>query len=221
MTVDGIGQVCSVSGVVYNDVNKNNGYDSGEPGVKLTMYAKLILGGTVSQTVTVDPNSGVYSFPYVPTGTYSLIVDIGNGTGITPVGPGGWVATETPTMTRSITISAADFAGQNFGFFGGNTSFALVKTVNRTTAKPGDTLIYTLTFTNSGTTSISGIKISDATPTYTVFTSAACGAQPTGITGCAVSAQPAANAYGALEWTLTGTLLPGASGNVSFNVIVN
>jgi hypothetical protein len=44
---------------------------------------------------------------------------------------------------------------------------------------------------------------------------------PSNLTACAVSAQPAVGAAGAIEWALTGSLAPGASGTVRFSVTVN
>ena len=42
----------------------------------------------------------------------------------------------------------------------------------------------------------------------------------TGLTGCAVTQQPAVNAAGSVRWTLSGTLAPGASGTVTYQVRV-
>ena len=44
------------------------------------------------------------------------------------------------------------------------TSFDLVKTVDKTTAKPGDTLTYTLTFKNTGEKALTGVVIRDVLP---------------------------------------------------------
>ena len=44
------------------------------------------------------------------------------------------------------------------------TSFDLVKTVDKTTAKPGDTLTYTLTFKNTGEKALAGVVIRDVLP---------------------------------------------------------
>ena len=44
------------------------------------------------------------------------------------------------------------------------TSYDLVKTVDKTTAKPGDTLTYTLTFKNTGEKALTGVVIRDVLP---------------------------------------------------------
>jgi uncharacterized repeat protein (TIGR01451 family) len=89
------------------------------------------------------------------------------------------------------------------------------------TARPGDVLEYTVTYTNSGAGSLSAIVVTDATPAFTTFQSAACGAPlPGNITSCNVTSQPAVNASGSVVWTLGGTLLPGGSGTVLYTVRV-
>ena len=94
----------------------------------------------------------------------------------------------------------------------------LEKAVDKTTALPGANLTYTLTFTNDSSGAISNIVINDATPAYTVFVSAACGAPlPLSLTGCSVTA-PAAGQTGNIQWTFTGTLNPSQTGTVTFVV---
>jgi uncharacterized repeat protein (TIGR01451 family) len=96
----------------------------------------------------------------------------------------------------------------------------LVKSVSVATAKPGDVLTYTITYRNLGAQPLSAILIRDATPAYTVFVGASCGALGGGLGGCGVTTQPAAGATGNVTWNLAGSLLPGASGTVTFQVRV-
>ncbi len=86
------------------------------------------------------------------------------------------------------------------------------------TALPNDILEYTITYTNTSAGTVSAIVITDATPAFTLYQSAACGALPGNVTGCSVTTQPAANGTGSVVWTLTGTLLSGGSGSVSYQV---
>jgi hypothetical protein len=44
---------------------------------------------------------------------------------------------------------------------------------------------------------------------------------PGNLTGCSVTSQPAVNGSGSIVWTLTGTLLSGGSGAVSYQVRVS
>ena len=62
------------------------------------------------------------------------------------------------------------------------------------------------------------IVITDATPAFTLYQSAACDALPGNVTGCSVTTQPAVNGTGSVVWTLTGTLLSGGSGSVTYQV---
>jgi len=96
----------------------------------------------------------------------------------------------------------------------------IVKQVDRASARPGDVLTYTITYHNTGPEPLTSIQILDATPSWTVFSSAACGSLGTGLTGCGLAAAPSPGAAGAVRWQLAGALAPGASGTVSFQVVV-
>lgn len=100
------------------------------------------------------------------------------------------------------------------------TGLRLTKTVDLGVAKTGDTLVYTITYLNQGTTPLSGLKVHDMTPAYTVMSAATCGTSPSPLV-CSVAAKPAAGARGAVQWTFTGDLPSGASGTVTFSVVVD
>jgi uncharacterized repeat protein (TIGR01451 family) len=86
-------------------------------------------------------------------------------------------------------------------------------------ASPGDVLQYTLVAQNQGSAPLTTLVINDTTAAFTTFVSAACpGALPAGISACSVAAQPAAGTPGALRWTFTGSLAPGAQLTVSYRV---
>ena len=88
-------------------------------------------------------------------------------------------------------------------------------------AKTGDVLVYTIRFSNQSKDVLANVRLNDITPAYTVFASAACGSPlPNGITQCRLTQQPAAGAFGNVEWTLDGQLQPGASGLVTYSVTV-
>jgi uncharacterized repeat protein (TIGR01451 family) len=98
-------------------------------------------------------------------------------------------------------------------------SLLLVKAQDTATPLPGGRITYTLTYTNTGSAPLTGLRISDATPGFTRFASAACVAPlAAGLLACTVSTSPAVGATGAVEWLLTGSLLPSASGQVTFSV---
>ncbi len=81
-------------------------------------------------------------------------------------------------------------------------------------------MIYTITYTNHSNGPLTTIKIYDSTPAYTVFNAAACGSLAVGLSACTTTASPAPGAIGNIEWTLAGSLLPGATGTVTFQVTI-
>ncbi|PHR64112.1 CshA/CshB family fibrillar adhesin-related protein [Alcanivorax sp.] len=94
-------------------------------------------------------------------------------------------------------------------------------------ASPGDVLRYRLIFRNQGSSALTDVVISDSTPAFTSLNGAvSCPVLPlpTDLTGCAITTPDGANAggyQGALEWTFTGELQPGAEGVVSYDVKVD
>lgn len=97
----------------------------------------------------------------------------------------------------------------------------LTKTVDRTTALPGETLTYTITYTNTSSASLANIVIADTVPAFTVYVGGSAGCP--GLiarTTCSVLSEPPANAIGALRWGINGNLGPSASGTVQFQVRV-
>jgi uncharacterized repeat protein (TIGR01451 family) len=127
---------------------------------------------------------------------------------------------QTITRTDTTTVGSAGGAGLTLAKSVRNVTQGTPAGTSNT-ARPGDVLEYTLTYTNSGAGSLSAIVVTDATPAFTTFQSAACGAPlPGNITSCTVTSQPAVNASGSVVWTLGGTLLPGGSGTVLYTVRV-
>jgi mucin-19 len=113
----------------------------------------------------------------------------------------------------------------------GGAGLSLTKTVRNVTtsgsagtanaAKPGETLEYTVAYSNTSADPLATIMIHDATPAFTAFVSANCGAPlPANVTACNVTTQPAGGASGGISWTLTGTLAPTQTGTVLFRVIL-
>jgi uncharacterized repeat protein (TIGR01451 family) len=97
--------------------------------------------------------------------------------------------------------------------------FKLTKAVDKSNATPGSTILYTITFQNSGTTTLSQLKIEDTTPAFTTYADSSCGTLPSGL-ACAIAVKPEVGANGKVEWGITGTLAPGASGTVTVSVKV-
>ncbi|MEK7747513.1 MAG: right-handed parallel beta-helix repeat-containing protein [Nitrospirota bacterium] len=88
-------------------------------------------------------------------------------------------------------------------------AFRLVKSGSVTTAKPGENIIYTLTYINMGAETLSSIVIHDRLSEYLTFVSAT-PPQDDGFP----------DAASVLQWTISGTLVGGASGSLSYTVTV-
>jgi hypothetical protein len=84
----------------------------------------------------------------------------------------------------------------------------------------GTAALYAHRFTAGSAGSVALSSTQDATPSFTVFTAAACGTLGSGLSGCGVTTQPAVGAAGPVKWTLNGGLAPGATGTVSYQVRV-
>lgn len=97
---------------------------------------------------------------------------------------------------------------------------AVSKVASRATAASGDTITYTLVFTNNGISPVSALAINDATPDYTTYQSSRTLALPAGVAASGATA-PAVGAAGALAWTFSGQLAAAASGSVQYTVKVN
>ena len=98
--------------------------------------------------------------------------------------------------------------------------FKLTKAVDKTDAAPGSVITYTITYQNSGTTILTGLKVADATPGFTVYAAGTCGTLGAGLTSCTFGTHPVVGATGALEWQFAGSLQPGATGTVTFKAQV-
>jgi len=99
-------------------------------------------------------------------------------------------------------------------------SFALTKTADKANAVPGSTITYEVAFENTGTTTLSGLTVTDNTPAFTIFAGAECGTLPADLASCAIAAQPKVGENGPVEWRFTGSLQPGAKGTVRLKVVV-
>ncbi len=99
------------------------------------------------------------------------------------------------------------------------TGLTLVKSVDKATALPGETISYTVTYANNSSDTLNNIVIYDETPAFTTFVSAGNGTLPANLSGVVTTA-PGVGSAGPIRWTFTGTLAPGHSGTVTFTVTV-
>ncbi|MBS4029055.1 MAG: T9SS type A sorting domain-containing protein [Ignavibacteriales bacterium] len=95
----------SISGFVFNDINSNGTFDSGENGIA---NWKLRISGTANETTMTD-NGGNFTFPNLRIGNYT----------VTQILPSGWIQKfPASNGTYAVTISAGTIStGKNFGNF--------------------------------------------------------------------------------------------------------
>ncbi|MDB6060176.1 MAG: hypothetical protein JWM78_279 [Verrucomicrobiaceae bacterium] len=179
--------------IIYRDTNCNSVVDAGE--VAITAAIAVVADQKICIVIkTTSPPDAVYNARYVQTVSASFVYTTAAFSGL-------------QNRTDITTVGRAGDAG-----------LSLVKTVDKATAKTGDVITYTIRYENKSSGDLQNLKIYDATPAFTVFGSALCGALPTGLTGCSLTKQPTAGNTGALEWTFVGALTSGSFGTVTFNV---
>lgn len=136
--------------------------------------------------------------------TVSTVLSVANGAGFQ--GSGQYAGTASLTYTYS-------------GYPGGS-QVSLSKTASRASAGPGNTITYTIVFTNNGITPVSTFGVEDMTPVYTSYASSQAVALPAGL-GAPMVTTPGVAAKGPLAWSFTGPLAPAATGTLQYSVVVD
>src|SRR5439155_14150702 len=67
----------------------------------------------------------------------------------------------------------------------------LATAVDKATARPGEVLTYTITYTNNSSDALASVIVYDSTPAFTTFVSASNGALPQALTGGTLTAAAA------------------------------
>ena len=193
--------------LIYRDTNCNGVLDGAEGTSQLTSSVMVVPGDQVCIVVKSSvPAAAPYNARDVITVTATFTPTIGpnlfySHLDITTVGGALGAGLTLAKSVRNVTLG---------GLVGTNNS-----------ARPGDVLEYIITYSNVASTAVMTVIVTDNTPAYTTFTLAACGmVLPPALTACMVTSAPAMGAAGNIQWTLTGQLNPGQSGEVSFRVQV-
>ncbi|MCJ7798543.1 MAG: hypothetical protein MUP33_02060, partial [Polaromonas sp.] len=195
------------SQVLYLDSNCNATLDAAEPQIAAAIAA--VAGQTlcliVKQFVPADAGLGTQN-----TLTLSAAFSY---TGASPALSATLMAIDTTTVGEQGALNLRKLVNNL------TLSQGPATTIN---AAPGNTLQYTLTALNNGIEPLSTLVISDATPAFTTYLSAACPALlPAGLSACSVSTQPAVGTTGSLQWTFTGALAANAQLAVTYQVRVS
>jgi uncharacterized repeat protein (TIGR01451 family) len=120
-----------------------------------------------------------------------------------------------PSLARILTRTALTIVGNP-----SSAGLSLAKSVDKQTAFPGETLLYTITYSNNSSEPLNNIVVFDSTPAFTTFLNAAAGALPANLSGVAISSPGVGNS-GPIQWNFTGTLAPGQTSTVTFSVLVS
>lgn len=129
-------------------------------------------------------------------------------------------ATYDPTESGVAPLANVILTRQDIAKVQQSGDLQLFKTVDLATARPGDNVIYTIRFRNTGPNPLTQLVVADKVPAFTTYQSQSVGALPTGLTAPTFTA-PATPQSGVFQWTFGGTLNPGAEGTVTFTVRVN
>lgn len=183
--------------VLYRDINCNGAVDSGEPVLDGSGPVSVTTGQTVCLVLKVT----------IPLGTSNGVIST------TTVAASMDFANTNPVIQQS--LSRTDVVNVTET----NGGLSLIKAVDKATAEPGEVLTYTITYENNGSDPINTLEIADNVPAFTTFNSASCGVLPNNLTNCTINAPPAGQS-GAITWTFTGTMAPGTSGAVTYQVTI-
>jgi uncharacterized repeat protein (TIGR01451 family) len=151
-----------------------------------------------------------------PSHTFNIASVAGGGAGTVYVrgvvpantsGPAMLTATSTLTSDQTTQVSASASTVVTGSNNGGAPELSLNLLSNRTTAAPGQSVVYTATIVNTGDAAASNVVLTNALPNFAYFTYAGC----TG--GCN-------NAAGTLTWPIIATLAAGASQTFTYTMTV-
>jgi uncharacterized repeat protein (TIGR01451 family) len=186
------------SEVVYNDVGCNGRFDAADP---------LITAGVA---LTAGQQLCILVKEFVPANA--------------PVGGENTVTVTASFAYTNANPSLSASAARTDLTIVSRAGLTLVKSVSVASALPGSVITYTITYTNNSAEALTNVVIRDATPAFTTYVAATCGMPPAGLT-CTLpvspATAPAVGGTGGITWNFGGSLTPGASSAVTFQVQVN
>ncbi|MCP4540733.1 MAG: DUF11 domain-containing protein, partial [Chloroflexi bacterium] len=187
----------SIGDLVWEDTNGDGDQDNGEPGLE---NAQVCATNNVITRCTTTDADGYYTITGLPTSTYTVTAY--------PLNPtcGDWTTRNPLTVTLA---SCEHYADADFGFQPcDKADLQIVKFDHPDPVCAGNTLTYTLVYTNDGPSDAHKVYITDTLPSIVTFGSVI--SQPSGWTGPTQTGQT-------LTW-YTPTLPSGASGSIVFTV---
>ncbi|MDX2111103.1 MAG: hypothetical protein SFY80_12770 [Verrucomicrobiota bacterium] len=211
--------------VVFWDKNGNGSLDAADPAV-------TVLDAALATWDGLAPNETQRFFVkcFAPLQADALTVNITTITATTSGGAINSVAVppvvfnkDTTTVVKGdLTLLKEQAIDANSNGVLGDAGDGTFTTLNLT-AKPGESIVYRITVTNSGNTDANAIVIYDTTPANTTYNDAGADSQASVnsvTTVVAVPTKPADNATGAFQFNV-GNLTPGASAIIRFGVTID
>ena len=178
--------------VLYRDVDCDGVLDAGEP----------VISGLY--TVQAGDNICLLNKQFVPSNATQGALNV------VTLSSSFIYDTLAPAVTEVLTRTDTTTVGLT-------STLTLHKSVDKATAAPGETITYTITYSNNGTQPIGSIVVHDSVPAFTHSPVATCVMPlPANITVCTpVITTPS------IQWNMTGTLAPSQQGQVRFSTTLD
>jgi uncharacterized repeat protein (TIGR01451 family) len=218
--------------LIYHDANGNGVIDAGEP-VVTDLSAVITNGGAAGgATANLDPGENVNLIARVEAPAGANAGDT-NSTTVTVGDPGGDADLSNNTLADITTVISGDVTlakeqGLDSNCDGdladaGDVAYTTGQ-ISSATVVPGSCVLYRVTATNTGSTAVSSLVMTDVTPSFTTY---GCdSASPQVVNNCAASAtsgtvtEPALGASGVVSVDV-GPLAPAAVSVLTFGVKIN
>lgn len=184
--------------VYYDDLNCNNLIDSNE---------NIIYENSTNLNMVKDDSRCIISKIFIPLGieegveiSYDLCLNI------------GFVNTSKNQYLCLV---------NKLRVISNNANIKILKTSDKSVAKPGENISYTIELINNGLENAENVVVYDATPPYTKFISASCeNKNGSNILNCLYNTN-LNNGEGDIQWDLNGYLAPNESYKLFYNVKIN
>jgi len=198
----------------YFDANSNGVLDATDPQVAGNLNAVTALGAGLApgQAITlfakvIAPSGAVPGAVNATTVTLTTT----NGSYTTTVPAPAVVTDSTTVIAGNLNLSKAQSLDTACAGPNGLTAYSL----GNLSGKPGECVLYQITVTNVGSANATSVVLSDATPSYTVLSTA-----PATSAGTIAAGSPVVGASGTISANV-GTLTPGQSAVLTFGVKIN
>jgi len=205
--------ISNVASVTYQDAASNNYSGTSNGGVPVVIVTPPVV--TAPASLTLDVGVAMTAVQVSATNAPTSFTASNLPSGITISNSG--LISGTPAAgssgSYSVTLTAANSAGPGTAAFSitvrGSASIALTKTADVSHAVSGNTVTFTISYSNSGAGPASNVVITDVIP-----------AGSTLVTGSITGAGSYASGTQTITWTIP-SVNAGANGSVTFKVTVN